>query len=47
MLNRNIYIYLVKYVNTISKYTIKCDEYLQKILLISNNYFNDYAYKFT
>ena len=31
----------------ISKYTIKCDKYLQKILLITNNYYIDYAYKNT
>ena len=31
----------------ISKYTIKCDKYLPKILSISNNYYIDYAYKIT
>ena len=30
MLNVNIEICLVKYAYTISKYTIKCDKYLQK-----------------
>ena len=32
MLNVNIEICLVKYVYTISKYTIKCDRYLQKYI---------------
>ena len=45
--NVKIYICLVKYLYTISKYTIKCDYYLQKILSISNNYYIDYAYKNT
>ena len=47
MLDVKIYICLVKYFHTISKYTIKYDKYLQKILLISNNYYIDYAYKNT
>ena len=54
MLNVNIEICLVKYLYTISKYTIKCDKYLQKyrnilihFLSISNNYYIDYAYKNT
>ena len=47
MLNVKIYICLVEYLYTISKYTIKCDKYLQKILSISNNYYIDYAYKYS
>ena len=38
MLNVNIEIYLVKYLYTISKYTIKCDRYLQKITNILINF---------
>ena len=43
----NVHICLVKYLNTLSKYTIKCDKYLQKILSISNNYDIHYVYKNT
>ena len=43
MLNVNIEICLVKYLYTISKYTIKCD----KLNIYKNTEYMDYAYKNT